>query len=105
MIKLVWPPLDIKFHGSLIGALTPDDVCKLSHLHSNLIGQIANNFHFDQFAQFGYTKHARAFRTQIGLDIFFKFRPIWVRKARACLVYPNGYTRHRLKSLRKTKSS
>ena len=76
MIKLVWPPLDIKFHGSLIGALTPDDVCKLSHLHSNLIGQIANNFHFDQF---GYTKHARAFCTQIGLNTNFGFIPIWER--------------------------
>ena len=34
--------------------------------------------------------------TKNGERFFVLFRPIWVRKARACLAYPNGYTRHRL---------
>ena len=38
---------------------------------------------------FVYAKHARAFRTQIDLHYFFLFRPILVRKAGACLAYPN----------------
>jgi hypothetical protein len=60
---------DLEFHGSLIGAkhlMARLDVCKLSQLYLMLIGQIQNNFNFDQFAQFGYTKHAVFIQTNLG---------------------------------------
>ena len=53
-----------------------------------------NIFHLDQF---GYKRHAPAFRTQIGLNNFFLFRSILVRKARACFLYPNRFEKYRLK--------
>jgi hypothetical protein len=39
-----------------------------------------NYFYFEQFDQFGYTKHERAFCTQIGFHKKTGFRPIWVQK-------------------------